>query len=287
MLLLIGLISYSLMIGPFTSYMRNKPIVEKLGYIPSVKWLKPLSVDQKEFTGASLVFKVMMYYGKMVGLSQQGLSAPQLIDLQGMSRLLHQAVQLDPYNMDAYYLAQGFLTWDAGQIKVANDLLDYGMKYRDWDWQLPYFAGFNYAYFLKDYKNAMKYYKKTGELSGYALHINLAGRYMQESGQTDHAIAYLTAMEKRERNPVIKRGYQIRLQAFREVRRIELARDNYKNILGTMPVSVEQLVQAGMLNPSPVDPYGGRFYLETGGTVATTSKYAFAVTKGEKKNVGN
>lgn len=275
-LLVTGLVLYTLMIVPFTSYMKNKPIEEKLGYVLSFKLLKSLSADQKELVGASLVMKVTMYFGGFVGKAQDGKVINEPPDLQGMSRLLHGAVQLDPYNMDAYYFAQGFLTWDAKQFKVANDLLDYGMKYRTWDWYLPFFAGFNSAYFLKDYPKAAAYYKRAGDLSGQDLHKNLAGRYMQESGQTDLAIAYLTAMEKGEKNQALKKNYQIRLTAFHEVKRIEIARDKFVAERGGLPASVEQLVQLGFITPAPADPYGGRFYLEPSGKVATTSKFAFA-----------
>ena len=274
MLFLVGLISYSLLIGPFSSYMRNKPIEEKL--VPSIKLLKPLSADQKELVGASLVLKVLMYYGNLVDTTKQMKADGAQPDLQGMSRLLHGAVRLDPFNMDAYYFAQGFLTWDARQIEVANELLEYGMTYRDWDWYLPFFAGFNYAFFLQDYGKAAEHYKKAGELSGQDLHKNLAGRYLQESGQTELAIGYLTGMVRTAKNQAVKQAYQVRLKAFHEVRRIELARDSFAAERGTLPVSVDQLVQSGHLNPKPVDPYGGRFHLEATGKVVTTSKFAFA-----------
>jgi tetratricopeptide (TPR) repeat protein len=175
------------------------------------------------------------------------------------------------------------LAWDVKQYKLANDLLDYGMKYRTWDWYLPFFAGFNSAYFLKDYSAAAKYYQRAGELSGSDLSRLLAGRYMQESGQTELAIAYLIAMEKGERNPALKKNYQIRLTAFREARRIEVARDRYRETRGTMPIKLEQLVSGGFLTPPPRDPYGGQFYLEPDGKVSTTSKFAFAGAKNDSQ----
>lgn len=276
LLLVGGVLFYSLLIYPFAAYMKSKPIEEKLGYVPSLKVLKPMSVDQKELLAVSLVMKVLIYFGDIVGKAQDGKVVSEPPDLAGMSRLLHGAVQLDPYNMDAYYFAQGFLTWDAKQFKIANSLLDYGMKYRTWDWYLPFFAGFNSAYFMKDYAKAAEYYKRAGELSGQELYKSLAGRYMQESGQTDLAIAYLTVMEKGEKNQALKKNYQIRLAAFHEVKRIETARDRFVAKHGGLPISVEQLVQLGLLAPAPADPYGGRFYLETSGKVATTSKFAFA-----------
>src|SRR5665647_626755 len=209
------LVLYGILILPFTAYLKNKPFVEKLGYVPSVTALKSVAADHKELVAASLVLKVLMYFGGLVEKAENQVAVPP--DYISMSRLLHGAVKLDPYNMDAYYFAQGFLTWDVKQYKLANDLLDYGMKYRTWDWYLPFFAGFNSAYFLHDYKKAADYYKRAGELSGSDLHKSLAGRYLQESGQTDLAIVYLSAMAKGERNPAMKKTYLFRLNAFKAV----------------------------------------------------------------------
>lgn len=283
---LVCLLLYGILIVPFTTYLRNKPYVEKLGYVPSsVTVLKSIAVDHKELLAASLVLKVLMYFGDLVEKANNKVIIPP--DYMTMSRLLHCTVKLDPYNMDAYYFAQSFLTWDAKQFKLANDLLDYGMKYRTWDWYLPFFAGFNSAYFMRDYSKAADYFKQAGDLSGQNMLKSLAGRYMQESGQTDLAIAYLTGMEKGENNPALKMNYQIRLTAFREARRIEVARDRYLETRGAMPTTVEQLITGGFLSPTPRDPYGGQFYLEADGKVATTSKYAFGVVQSNRtQNAG-
>jgi tetratricopeptide (TPR) repeat protein len=276
---------YVMLMVPFTKYLKSKPVVEKLGYVPAVSVLKSIAADQKELVGASFVLKVMMYFGSLVGKEEIQFSVPP--DYKSMSRLLHGAVKLDPYNMDAYYFAQSFLTWDVKQYKLANDLLDYGMTYRTWDWYLPFFAGFNSAYFLHDYKKAADYYKKAGDLSGLDLHKSLAGRYMQESGQTDLAIGYLSTMAKGAKNPALRKLYLTRLTAFREVKRIEVARDRFRESRGVVPGSIEQLIGAGFLTPAPLDPYGGQFYLEPDGKVATTSKFAFGGAKNNgTKNAG-
>jgi tetratricopeptide (TPR) repeat protein len=192
-----------------------------------------------------------------------------------MSRTLHASVKLDPYNMDSYYFAQAFLAWDVGRIDVANQLLEYGMKYRTWDFYLPFFAGFNYAYFLHDYAQAAKYYKRAGDLSGQELLVNLAGRYLYESGQTDLAIAYLSTMEKGARNWAVKKSFETRLAALKQVRRVEQAVAAYRRDRNALPKSVEELLSLGYLQSAPVDPYGGTFYLTPQGQVRTTSKFAF------------
>lgn len=281
-LLCVALIGYACIFGQFSAYMKRKPIEEKLGFVPNTAMLRYMCADQKTFVGAALLMKVIMYFGGLVDRpSEKSIASPP--DYRGMSNIIHSALKLDPYNMDGYYLAQSFLTWEVKQFAIANKLLDYGMKYRTWDWYLPFFAGFNHAYFLKDYAKAAEYYKRAGELSGQDLHISLAGRYMQESGQTELAIVYLTAMERSERNPAIKKNYQLRLTAFKEARRIEVARDAFLKSGKSLPVSMDTLLHAGLLSPPPLDPYGGQFYLEPDGKVTTTSKFAFAVARGNSQ----
>jgi len=279
-LLLMGL--YGMILGPFVTYMSGKPYLEKVGIIPNAEVLRIASADQKQFVASAIILKVTMYFGGLMEKNEPQISVPP--DYPAMSRTIHAALKLDPYNTDGYYFAQAILVWDAKQYKIANDLLEYGMKYRTWDWYLPFFAGFNYAFFLKDYPNAAQMYMRAGDLSGNPLFKTLAGRYLHQSGQTSMAIAYLAAMEKSARDSVMRKSFQDRLRAFREVRAIELARDRYQQEYGKIPAHIDSLVVNGYLKRAPVDPYGGRFYLEPDGAVATTSKFAHTDTaRSEKK----
>ena len=274
LVLLVALTAYAVVIIPFTGYLAKRPVMEKIGYIPDYRVLRFISADHQALAGASLVLKAMFYFGSLQEKSINNLRTPP--DYLSMYQAIYTGLKLDPYNMDAYYFAQAFMVWDAGRAKEANALLDFGMKYRTWDFMLPFFAGFNSAYFLKDYAKAAEYYKKAGELSGAELYTNLAGRYLWQSGRTGQAIAYLTMMEKGAGNEAVRKSFRTRLQAFQEVRRIELARDRFRDAQGRVPESVEELLRSGLLTPPPRDPYGGRFYLEADGQVATTSKFTYA-----------
>lgn len=278
--LVLLLLLYCAVLFPFTDYMKNKPFVEKMGYVPKGEVLKYVAADQKQFIASALVMKVLFYFGSLVDRSMNKVNTP--VDYPAMSRTIHTAVKLDPYNMDAYYFAQAVLVWDVKQVALANELLEYGMKYRTWDFYLPFFAGFNYAYFLKDYEKAAKYYRMAGDLSGSELYINLAGRYLYESGQSDMAIDYLAAMEKSAGNDSVKKTLQTRLQALKEARRVEQARERFRLEKGRLPASVDELLRSGCLAEPPVDPYGGTFYLQPDGKVESTSKFAFGVA-GRKK----
>jgi hypothetical protein len=282
LLLVALLLCYVTLIVPFSSYMQNKPFAEKVANVPSVNLLQFMSADHKQLVGASLVMEVLVYFGGLMDQDPSKIEVPP--DYPAMSRLIHASVKLDPYNMDSYYFAQSMLVWDVGQIKLANDLLIYGMKYRTWDWYLPFFAGFNYAYILKDYEPAARYYKLAGKLSGQPLFVKLAGRYMHEAGQTDLGIIYLIAMVESARNPAIKKTYELRLEALQAVRIIELARDAYRQGNGRQQTSLEELLQAGYLKDVPEDPYGGSFYLDSEGGVKTTSKFAFKTGTEEQQD---
>lgn len=270
-------VCYVLVVFHLAEYMRTKPFVEKLGYIPSVNTMKIMATDHKQFLGASLILKVQIYFGGLINKADNELQIPA--DYPAMSRTIDAALKLDPYNMDGYYFAQAILAWDVGKADLANRLLEYGMKYRTWEWQLPYFAGFNYAYFLKDYKNAAKHYRRAAELSGNAMLMNLAGRYMQRSGRTEMAVAYLNMMAKKANQDAIRKSLITRRNAFLGVLEIEKARDAYVQHYGKIPASLNDLVHVGYLREIPKDPYGGKFYMQNDGSVSSTSGFAFA---GEK-----
>ena len=276
-ILLILILCYLMVIVPFTSYLKNKPYIEKLGYVPKAEIVKLLSGDQHQFIAAALVMKVMAYFGGLVEQAQQNVHVPP--DYYNMYKTIENAVKLDPYNMDAYYFGQATLAWDLKRIQEANELLEYGMKYRTWDFYLPFFAGFNYAFFLKDYDNAARYYQRVGDLTGSELPINLAGRYLYESGQTDLAIAYLSTMAKSARNEAIKKTFQIRLTAFQQVKQIEQAIARYRQKTGHGPTSIKDLLNKGILQSPPVDPYGGTFFIDAHGRVRSSSNFAYAATK--------
>jgi tetratricopeptide (TPR) repeat protein len=274
-LFLILICSYLAIIFPFTSYMKNKPFVEKIGYSPAPVVLKILAADQHGFVASSLIMKVIFYYGGLVEQAMNKVIIPP--EYPEMQQTVESAVKLDPYNMDAYYFDQAIMVWGAGQVRATNELLEYGMQYRSWDFYLPYFSAFNYAYFLKDYENAAKYYKRVADLTGDVLLINLSGRYLYESGRTDLAIGYLSVMSKSATNEAIRKTLQTRLQAFEGIRKIEQAEDSFKKKLHRPPRSVEELIQKRYLTELPVDPYGGKFYIDQEDKVRSTSKFAFGV----------
>lgn len=271
------MVAYLAILGSFTQAMKEKVTAVKLGVSPPPKVLQVLFPDFQEFLAASSLGRTIQYYGALVGPAADPGNVLRVADYPAMSRAVHAALHLDPYNMDGYYFGQSILVWDAKQYQLATELLEYGMQYRTWDWQLPFFAAFNQAYFLKDRAAAARLYMLAGELSGENLFKSLAGRYLQEAGETQMAIDYLQTLEKNATTPAVKKTLQVRIETFQAILSIEEARDRYTKKEGQFPANIDILVRSGYLATTPVDPYGGRFYLDEDKQVRTTSKFAFVV----------
>ena len=268
------LVCYLLVIVPFTEQLRQRPVAVKLGYMPEAEALKLVAGDQSSLLAEVAVVKVLFYYGTLVEFQKQKISLP--IEYPNMFKMLQTAAKLDPYNMDAYYFAQAAFTWEVGRAKEVNDLLAYGMRYRTNDFYLPYFAGFNAAYFLKDYACAAIYMKKAAEISGEPLFANLAARYFYDSGQNSLGIYFIKMMMQGAKDPQIRRVYQLRYTALLAAEKIQNAVRQFSIKMARQPENISELVVNGFLDQVPSDPYGGKFYLTGSGAVQTTSKFAFA-----------
>jgi len=246
-----------------------RPPEARLGFFPPAPVIKALSADQYQFVSHVISLQCLFYFGSLVERSSQS------VDWWKLYRAIYTSTRLDPYNMDAYYFAQAVLTWETGMIEQVNELLKYGFAHRTWDWYLPFFISFNYAYFVKDFNKAAEYLEKVAELQPQVdWYATLAARYYYEGGSTALALAYLQEMIPTARSEAIRTRMLTRAQAFERILQIEKAIADYKKRFQRQPKELMELVRTGLLKKIPDDPYGGSFYLDKEGKVRTTSKLA-------------
>lgn len=267
------LVSYVAVLIPFTTYLKKRPVAVKMGYLPDAEILKVVSGDQRTLLAELAVVKVLFYFGTLVEKSRNKIVLSP--EYYNMFKTLETAIKLDPYNMDSYYFAQAAFTWEVGKAKDVNRLLSYGMKYRSWDWYLPFYAGFNSAYFLKDYAGAAQYMKRAAEISGDPLFTTLASRYFYEAGRAELGILFLDSMEKNAKDKQVKDIFAIRRRALNSVQSLTVAVQLFQKKYKTLPAKLSDLVAAEIITSIPDDPYGGKFYLDADGTIRSTSKFAF------------
>ena len=272
-LLALLILVYTALIPTFTQYNNNNLKIQKLGYTPGGKFLQRLLGEYRWFVGEYLTFKSIVYYGNRTDDVLKGRIKD--IEYYNLFVTLETATLLNPYHEDTYYFVQATFPWDIGRVKEAISVLKYSFTYRQWDYQIPFFIGFDYAYFLKDYKNAAVYFAKASELTGSPLYIGLTSRFMYESGDTEMAINYIKIVLKSEKNKENRYQLEVRLLALENILRIERAIFNYKKDHNKIPEDINILVKLGYLSDIPQDPYGGKFYIDERGKVRSTSKLAF------------
>jgi tetratricopeptide (TPR) repeat protein len=254
---------------PLTQMRDARPPEVRLGFFPPAPVVKALSADQYQFSSQVITLQCLFYFGSIVEERRQ------ILDWGRLYQALYTATRLDPYNMDAYYFAQAVLTWDANMPQQAIDLLEYGFAHRTWDWYLPFFLSFDYAFFLKDYIKAADYMAKAAELNPHAWFSTLAARYFYEGGETALALAYLKEMITTARSESLKRHMMIRAEALEKILLLEQAVLVYKKRYKEAPKELDDLIRTGIVKQIPEDPYGGSFFMDEQGRVRTTSKLAF------------
>ncbi|MBI5286952.1 MAG: hypothetical protein HY878_05100, partial [Deltaproteobacteria bacterium] len=190
-----------------------------------------------------------------------------------MYNVLNASTDLDPYFLDPYYFGQAHLTWEGNLVRETNTMLEKGSRYRNWDWMLLFYAGFNSFYFLHEDANASEYLMEASKRPDASPSIaSLAARLAYKGKRTENAIIFLQEMIKRTEDEDIRKHYETRLEALKGILFLERAVAFYKDRFGRMPDNLRELVDKGIIRGLPGDPYGGEFYIDKDGSIKTTSE---------------
>ncbi len=243
---------------------------EPLLYLPPEEVMQIISLDYKNLVSELLFFRAIVYFGDK-------LETRIMPNWHWIHRALDTSTYLDPYNIDSYYFAEAVLTWDARMPKEANMLLEKGAKFRKWDWYIPFFIGFNSFYFLKDNKEAAKWFSEAAKINKEIAPI--AAKFYYKINETAFAIVFLKNMYEDAKNENVRKAISIRLDAMEKMLSLEKAISQYKERFDKMPDKLENLIEEGIINRLPQDPYGGVFFMDKDGRVNTTSNLHFPAKK--------
>lgn len=246
------------------------------GYTIPSKFSRILALGNKGLLSDFLFLKTATFIG---GRSGSG-SPLDDEDWQFVIRSLDVVTDLDPYFLDPYMLAEGLLAWDAQKPEKANLLLEKGMKYRNFDWRLPFFVGFNNFYFLKDYETASGFIMTASKLPGSPAYLaTLGARLAYYGGKSKTALLFLKEMLADTDDVLLRTRLETRMLALERAVVIEEALDKFKDQEGRSPEKLTELVSGGYLSDLPLDPYGGNWVVLKNGRVFSTSKFANAPLK--------
>ena len=225
-----------------------------------------------EFSGVAsdyLMLQTLTFLGEKL-MNKEVLNKEQWQDIY---KALVQVTYLDPRFLDPYVLAEMTLPWEAGMVKEVNELLEKIIKLRPNDHRPLFFLWYNYYYFLKDPATAAHYLERAAKIPGAPdYYANLAARSSFYGKQTEAGILFLKEMLTEVTDPTRKKFLLLRLQALEKISFLEHKIQEYKKRYNTLPTALEQLVEKGIINKIPDDPYGGVFYIVDKEQVYSTSK---------------
>lgn len=274
LLLIAFAVVHVIAVGKLTRGVNVRTVTENPLYVLPSPIMKVASLDLDGVVSDFLFIEAMVHIGSNIQYQGNVLtisfSEPQWKWFHGV---MDASSDLDPYFVDPYYVGNSFLAWDAGMIQEANALLEKGSRYRDWDWTLPFFLGFNQFYFLQDNEKAAEYLMEASRRPDASpVLASLASKLAFKANKTENSILFLEEIIKETEDESTKKLFEARLEAFKAISLLERAVHAYQARFKRAPRNVEELVKKNIIAELPKDPYGGKYSIDSQGKVKTTSE---------------
>lgn len=260
-----------IVLGKTSIVARSFPKGEGTAFIVPAPILKITALDFDGLVSDILFLKVLVFMGSTDERNEQ----PRIKDWEWkwMDNVLEASTGLDPYFFDPYYFANAHLAWGGNMIREANRILEKGSRFRDWDWRLPFYLGFNEFYFLQEDEEASVNLMEASRRPGASpLFASLASKLAFKERRTENAISFLEQMIGKTDDDAVKKEFETRLEALRSIDQLEKAVGRYRAKFGRMPRSLDEMITKKVLDSLPHDPLGGKFYVDSRGAVRTTSE---------------
>ncbi len=270
-LLLFMVCLHIIILGKAGESVKRLPQSDDSDFVIPSPVLKIMSLEFQGVVSDVLFLKSMGFIG---GASERKESPKvKAWEWEWFAKVLDITTDLDPYFLDPYLYANAFLPWDAGKTEEANRLLEKGNRYRNWDWRLPFYIGFNNFFFLHNDGKASEYLMEASRRpGGDPLFASIAARLAFKENRTENALYFLEELTKNSEDMTVKKRYEIRIKALRSIVVLEKGIDLYKKKLGRTPANVDELVKQKILSQLPQDPYGGSFYITKDGKIRSSSR---------------
>ncbi|MCG8683628.1 MAG: hypothetical protein MI892_02045 [Desulfobacterales bacterium] len=256
-----------------SSYSHRQFSVQDFKYLPNNKFLRGAALSYNEMLADMIWIKAIGYFGHQ---DRQNTG-----DYQWLYQLLKATTTLDPYFDDPYEFGGIVLGNIAGDIDGSFEILEKGMnnvpKHHERYWYLPFFTAFNYMYHKDDYQKAAQYLEIAASFPQRPDYLPLlVARLYANTHDPSVAIPFLKRMIERAPTPEMVQKLDLRIKEIQvkvDINNINKVVESYKSMTGNYPVSLDELVNNGVISSIPKDPFGGSYFLdEETHEVLTTTK---------------
>jgi hypothetical protein len=199
---------------------------------------------------------------------------------------------LDPQYTYAFQVGGLVLTELAHRPDLSNTLLQKGMANNPTVWQLPFYLGYNYYFFLDEPRLAAEAMTRAAQLPGHPFFVPyLATRMYAEAGDPSVGIEFLAALWRQTEDPQVKESLEARtklLMIERDLDLLEQAVKRYRQRKGHMPAALSDLAAGGLVLALPQEPFGGTYLFDarTGTVRSSTHPERLRVHELSKAAVG-
>lgn len=246
---------------------RSGATLEEFLYISSPKLVKRLSLGYDGLLANIYWTRAVQYYG---GLHHRGGGRFELL-----WPLLNITTQLDPHIIPAYQYGATFLTAKppngAGMVDKAIQLVEFGIANNPDDWHLYEDLGFIYYFEVKDYQKAAEVFLRGSKRPNAHPFLKvLAARAAEHGGERETAQLLWAAIYETTPDPDIRNTAAWHLRALKvdeTVTQLNQVVETYRQRNGHLPESFADLMRAGLLTGTPLDPFGHEYRLESDGRV--------------------
>jgi tetratricopeptide (TPR) repeat protein len=234
-----------------------RPTAQTFRYLPKGDDLKLVSLGYDQLIADLLWLKAVQVMGDR---------GTERSDADYLYQAFDAITTLDPKFDYVYQLGGVFLGVLSGRPELAVQLLSKGVQNNPDLWRLQFYLGFNEFYFLGHFKEAAAAMAKAASLPGRPEYIPfLASRLYAEAHEPALALAFLERMYEESKDEQVRAQLQIRMKEVmieRDVEQLNRAVEQYTARYHREPRDLTELVTGGMVSALPIDPLGGRYYLD-------------------------
>ena len=231
--------------------------IESLAQLPKGEYLKPALLGYHHLGADILWLRLLQVVGK---------SRNNADEYEWMYHALDVITTLDPQYAYAYYVGGNILGDLANRSDLSNRLLEKGADANPDVWYIPFLIGYNHYFLLDDPAKGAEYIMKAARLpDGPSYLPGLATRMAAEAGSPATALAFLEARLRETQDPQTRESLANRMKEViieRDIRILESAVDAYRTRHRVQPVTLTDLVAAGILPMMPEEPFEGDYRLD-------------------------
>jgi hypothetical protein len=236
-------------------------------YLPEARYIKLVTLGFDTFASRILWFSTVNYFGKRYIAGQ---------DYRWLYSMCKLVTRLDENATHVFEFCGTLLSWMAKEPVRSNEILTHAIEAHPRSWRFRYLRGFNYWYFLSRPDLAKEDFKIASKLPNAPKTLaSLAGRLMVSEGDPQTAINFLEDLIQNTEDPNARKALgEKRKQAIisRDKRILEKAVAVFEKQHHRKPEALSEMVDKGVLNRLPKEPYGGHYLMDPAtGEIKTSS----------------